>query len=63
MERVKFLQIAFERTLADKQYLMQSEKAGLINDPIDGNKVRSFVQEFLTMPESLKSKVLKIVNP
>jgi len=63
MERVKILQSAFERTLADKQYLMQSEKAGLINEPIGGNNVRSFVQEFLTMPESLKSKVLKIVNP
>lgn len=63
MERVKILQTAFEKTLADKQYLTQSEKAGLINEPISGNKVRSFVQEFLTMPESVKSKVLRIVNP
>lgn len=63
MERLKILQTAFEQTLADKQYLMQSEKAGLINEPIGGDKVRSFIEEFLTMPESLKSKVLKIVNP
>lgn len=61
--RLKILQTAMQRTLSDKQYLMQSEKAGLINDPIDGDKVRSFVQEFLTMPKNLKAKVLKIVNP
>jgi len=52
-----------EKSWLISNILMQSEKAGLINDPLDGNKVRSFVQEFLTMPESLKSKVLKIVNP
>ncbi len=63
VKRVRVLQEAFEKTLADKEYLIQSEKAGLINEPISGNKVRSFVQEFLMMPERLRSKVLRMVNP
>ncbi len=62
-DRVAALRTAFERTLADKDFLADAEKAKLAVNPVKADQVRQRVTEFLTMPDNLKRQVVKLVSP
>lgn len=62
-ERVAALQAAFERTLADQDFLAEAERAKLAIAPVKADQVRQRVVEFLTMPDTLRRQVVKLVSP
>lgn len=60
--QVRTLQEAFDKTMADPEFLAEAKKARLEVDPVKGPKVHSFVQEFFNTPAEDKSKVLKLLT-
>lgn len=60
-DRVEALRTAFMKTLEDKDFLADAEKSKLSIDPLTGDQLSKLVQEYLTMPADLKSKLQKIL--
>ncbi len=60
-DRVEALRTAFMKTLEDKDFLADAEKSKLSVDPITGDQLSKLIQEYLTMPADLKSKLQKIL--
>ena len=60
-ERVLALQTAFEKTMADPDFLGEAKKTHLAVNPLDGQQLLSSVEEFLTMPADIKTKVIDLL--
>jgi len=60
-ERVRTLQSALQKTMADPGFLAEAKKARLAINPLEGAKLLSSIQEFLTMPADVKAKVVKLL--
>jgi hypothetical protein len=58
--RVSALRSAFDRTLADTEFLADAERSQLDLEPIAGDRLQALVTEFLDMPPALKSEAVKI---
>ncbi|HZR99589.1 MAG TPA: tripartite tricarboxylate transporter substrate-binding protein [Chloroflexota bacterium] len=58
--RVRALRSAFDRTLADAEFLANAERSKLDLEPITGDRLQALVTEFLNMPPALKSEAVKI---
>lgn len=61
IERVGTLQRAFEKTMADPEFLAEAKKARLAINPLTGAKLLSSVDEFLNMPSGIRAKVTKLL--
>ena len=62
-ERIAALEAAFMKTMADKEFLAETEKGKLEIDPLPGNQVHKLVVEFLGMAPDLKAKLQKLIRP
>lgn len=61
-ERLETLRSAFQKTMADENFLREAKKARISIDPVDGQELRKFVVEFIGMPEGPRGKVLELLK-
>lgn len=61
-DRVKALDEAMDRTLADKEFVGDMVKTGLIVNPIPAKEMRQMVSEFMHMPEGVKAKLAPVIK-
>jgi len=47
--------------MADPGFLAEAKKARLAINPLDGAKLLSSIQEFLTMPTDVRAKVVQLL--
>ncbi|MBI4492509.1 MAG: hypothetical protein HY690_06920 [Chloroflexi bacterium] len=62
-DRVAALQAAFMKTMEDKEFLADADKAKLDVGPIAGDQVKKLVVEFLGMSADVKAKLQKVMKP
>jgi tripartite-type tricarboxylate transporter receptor subunit TctC len=62
-ERVAALQDAFMKTMQDKDFLADAQKARLDVEPLSGAEVRRLVTEFMAMPADIKERLRKVMQP
>jgi len=61
-DRAAALEAAFAKTLADKNFLSDAEKAKLEITPIYGESIQRIVNEFLGMPPSIKERLKRALK-
>ena len=62
-ERAMALEMAFTKTMGDKEFLAETEKGKLEIGPLAGEQIHRLVVEFLGMSPELKSKLQKAMTP
>jgi tripartite-type tricarboxylate transporter receptor subunit TctC len=62
-DRAKALEQAFNKTLADSEFLAEMEKVRLVVAPVPAEEVRRLVSEFLGMPEAIKNRLRPVMVP
>jgi tripartite-type tricarboxylate transporter receptor subunit TctC len=62
-DRLAALQDAFVKTMQDKEFLADAEKAKLDVAPLTGAQVKRLVTDLLNMPAEIKSKLQKAMVP
>ena len=62
-ERVRALEAAFARTMADADFRAEAERGQLLIEPVSGEAVEKRVREFLSMPADLREKLQPIMWP
>lgn len=60
-DRVAALRNAFAKTMADKDFLADANKAKLDIDPIGADELQKLITNYLAMPSDLKEKLVKIL--
>jgi len=60
-ERVRALREAFMKTLADEEFLAAAEKGKLTVEPQTGEEIQKLMEDYLTMPEELKTRLQRIL--
>jgi tripartite-type tricarboxylate transporter receptor subunit TctC len=61
-ERVAALESAFMKTMEDKEFLADTEKAQLEINPLNGEQTRKLILEMLGMPPDIKTKLQSIMK-
>lgn len=61
-DRVAMLREAFVKTMADKDFLADAEKAKLDIEPVSGQELQRLIGEYLSMPADWKTKLQKIME-
>lgn len=61
-DRVKALEQAMDRTLADKEFVADMVKTGLVVNPIPAAEMRDMVSEFMHMPDDIKAKLAPVIK-
>ncbi len=61
-DRALALEVAFDRTMKDKELLAEAEKGRLEFDPLIGSTVQKLVVEFLGMPADIKNKLQTVLK-
>jgi tripartite-type tricarboxylate transporter receptor subunit TctC len=62
-ERVRALETAFARTMADAEFRAEAERGQLLIEPVSGEAAEKRVREFLSMPADLREKLQPIMWP
>jgi tripartite-type tricarboxylate transporter receptor subunit TctC len=63
VDRVRALDAAFARALADPDLRQDADKSQLALDPLTGTQVKQLVDEFLTINPDLVAKLKKSMTP
>lgn len=62
-DRAMALETAFMKTMADREFLAETEKGKLEIGPLSGDQIHKLVVEFLAMSPELKSKLQRAIKP
>jgi tripartite-type tricarboxylate transporter receptor subunit TctC len=62
-ERVRALQEAFQKTMADPEFLAQAERSGLDINPLSPDEVKRDFVAFLDMPADIKARLRPLLQP
>jgi tripartite-type tricarboxylate transporter receptor subunit TctC len=62
-DRARALENAFAKTMVDKAFIADMEKAKLVVDPISAADTQKMVSEFVNMPEKTKARLRPIMSP
>ncbi len=63
MERVRALETAFARTMADPEFLAEAERGQIFVEPVPADRVEQLIREFLAMPPALRDQLQPIMLP
>ena len=61
--RVRALENAFSRTMADPEFLAEAERGQLFIEPVPAARVEQLIREFLAMPPALREQLQPIMWP
>ena len=61
-DRVRALQAAFLKTVADKDFLADAGKANIDLSPLSGDEVRKRVDELFSMPPNVKARLKELIG-
>jgi hypothetical protein len=61
--RAAALEAAFAKTFADRNFLADAEKSKLEISPLYGESIRRVVDDFLTMPATIKERLRRAIKP
>jgi tripartite-type tricarboxylate transporter receptor subunit TctC len=62
-ERAAALEAAFAKTFTDRNFLADAEKSKLEITPLYGESIRRIVDDFLTMPATIKERLRRAIKP
>jgi len=61
-DRANALEAAMDKTLADKAFVDDMVKTGLVVEPIPAKEMREMVASFMAMPADVKEKLAQVMN-
>jgi hypothetical protein len=62
-DRVRALEQAFARTMADPEFLADAERSQIVIAPVTSDAIRQRVLEFLAIPPDIREKLRPIMFP
>jgi tripartite-type tricarboxylate transporter receptor subunit TctC len=62
-DRVEALQVAFDATMKDPDFIRDAARAGLDIDPVGGKEITSDMQSIAQVPQQVVARLKKLITP